>query len=142
MSFLFASPDTYLLHHELLNFMLITMSTQLLSGPSLGPDNVHPFIDAAMAQVTKRNFPFFSSDLDLHIFKYYNWYIKLLVYLQESSLAGLVVRKLLVSFITRPHFSVLRAAYNIFSEGNQAGVLQRVGSAAGMEMLLVLIFLP
>ncbi|KAL4588418.1 hypothetical protein LXL04_001306 [Taraxacum kok-saghyz] len=42
------SPKTYLLHHELLNFMLIAMSTQLLSGPSPGPNDVHPFIDAAM----------------------------------------------------------------------------------------------
>ncbi|KAI7756147.1 hypothetical protein M8C21_023994 [Ambrosia artemisiifolia] len=44
------SPKTYLLHHELLNFMLIAMSTQLLCGPSPGPNDVHPFIDAAMSQ--------------------------------------------------------------------------------------------
>ncbi|KAL8234505.1 hypothetical protein R6Q59_020605 [Mikania micrantha] len=44
------SPKTYLLHHELLNFILIAMSTQLLSGPSPGPNDVHPFIDAAMSQ--------------------------------------------------------------------------------------------
>ncbi|BBG92377.1 hypothetical protein Prudu_000099 [Prunus dulcis] len=44
------SPDTYLLHLELLNFMLIAMSTQLLSGPSPGPEDVNPFIDAAMSQ--------------------------------------------------------------------------------------------
>ncbi|PIN06670.1 Proteins containing regions of low-complexity [Handroanthus impetiginosus] len=44
------SPGTYLLHHELLNFMLIAMSTQLLSGPSPGPNDTHPFIDAAMIQ--------------------------------------------------------------------------------------------
>ncbi|KAJ0035372.1 hypothetical protein Pint_24740 [Pistacia integerrima] len=44
------SPQTYLLHQELLNFMLIAMSTQLLSGPSPGPKDVHPFIDAAMAE--------------------------------------------------------------------------------------------
>ncbi|KAK2980650.1 hypothetical protein RJ640_011458, partial [Escallonia rubra] len=44
------SPETYLLHHELLNFMLIAMSTQLVSGPSPGPDDVHPFTDAAMVQ--------------------------------------------------------------------------------------------
>lgn len=31
--------------------MLITMSTQLLSGPSPGPKDVNPFIDAAMVQV-------------------------------------------------------------------------------------------
>nr|XP_043626405.1 dymeclin [Erigeron canadensis] len=44
------SPNTYLLHLELLNFMLIAMSTQLLSGPSPGPNDVHPFIDAAMSE--------------------------------------------------------------------------------------------
>ncbi|OIW12485.1 hypothetical protein TanjilG_04649 [Lupinus angustifolius] len=44
------SPDTYLLHLELLNFMIIAMSTQLLCGPSPGPDDVNPFLDAAMAQ--------------------------------------------------------------------------------------------
>ncbi|CAA0829092.1 Unknown protein [Striga hermonthica] len=44
------SPGTYLLHHELLDFMLIAMSTQLLSGPSPGLDDKHPFIDAAMVQ--------------------------------------------------------------------------------------------
>lgn len=46
-----SSNDTYLLHSELLNFMLIAMSTQLLSGPSPGLADVNPFIDAAMAQV-------------------------------------------------------------------------------------------
>ncbi|KAI3737303.1 hypothetical protein L2E82_27300 [Cichorium intybus] len=30
--------------------MLIAMSTQLLSGPSPGPNDVHPFIDAAMSE--------------------------------------------------------------------------------------------
>ncbi|KAK7279271.1 hypothetical protein RJT34_24318 [Clitoria ternatea] len=44
------SPNTYLLHLELLNFMIIAMSTQLLCGPSPGPDDVNPFLDAAMAQ--------------------------------------------------------------------------------------------
>ncbi|KAK2647098.1 hypothetical protein Ddye_022293 [Dipteronia dyeriana] len=44
------SPDTYLLHQELLNFMHIAMSTQLLYGPSPGPSDVHPFIDATMAE--------------------------------------------------------------------------------------------
>ncbi|XP_068649972.1 uncharacterized protein [Aristolochia californica] len=43
------SPHTYLLHHELLNFMIVALSTQLCgSSPSLG--DVHPFIDAAMVQ--------------------------------------------------------------------------------------------
>ncbi|RDX70979.1 Dymeclin [Mucuna pruriens] len=44
------SPDTFLLHLELLNFMIIAMSTQLLCGPSPGPNDVNPFLDAAMAQ--------------------------------------------------------------------------------------------
>lgn len=44
------SPHTCLLHHELLNLMLTAMSTQLRSGPSPGPKDVHPFIDAAMIQ--------------------------------------------------------------------------------------------
>lgn len=44
------SPHTCHLHHELLNFMLVAMSTQLRSGPSPGPKDVHPFIDAAMEQ--------------------------------------------------------------------------------------------
>ncbi|KAG5236613.1 dymeclin [Salix suchowensis] len=44
------SPNTYLLHQELLNFMLVAMSTQLLYGPAPGPTDMNPFIDAAMAQ--------------------------------------------------------------------------------------------
>ena len=45
------SANTYLLHLELLNFMIIAMSTQLLCGPSPGSNDVNPFLDAAMAQV-------------------------------------------------------------------------------------------
>ncbi|XP_027156553.1 uncharacterized protein LOC113757503, partial [Coffea eugenioides] len=92
------STNTYLLHHELLNFMLIAMSTQLLSGPSPGPDDSHPFIDAMMVQ--------------------------------ESSLVSLVVSKLLLNYIRRPNFPIDSSSYSIFSEVNQTGVLQRVGSAA------------
>uniref|UniRef100_A0A7N0ZW86 Dymeclin n=1 Tax=Kalanchoe fedtschenkoi TaxID=63787 RepID=A0A7N0ZW86_KALFE len=44
------SPGTYVLHHELLDFLLVTMSTQLLAGPSPGPEDVNPFIDAIMGQ--------------------------------------------------------------------------------------------
>nr|KYP74983.1 Dymeclin [Cajanus cajan] len=44
------SPDTVILHIELLNFMIIAMSTQLLCGPSPGPNDVNPFLDAAMVQ--------------------------------------------------------------------------------------------
>ncbi|GMP77169.1 hypothetical protein CsSME_00033536 [Camellia sinensis var. sinensis] len=97
------SPNTYLLHQELLNFMLVAMSTQLLSGPSPGPKDIHPFIDMAMVQ--------------------------------ESSFVGLVVRKLLLNYIMRPHFALNTASYDMFSEGNQPGVLQRVGSAAASFVL-------
>lgn len=45
-----ASAHSYL-HHEVLDFILVTMSTQLRSGPCPGPKDVHPFIDAAMSQV-------------------------------------------------------------------------------------------
>ncbi|KAF5949796.1 hypothetical protein HYC85_011789 [Camellia sinensis] len=78
--------------------MLVAMSTQLLSGPSPGPKDIHPFIDMAMVQ--------------------------------ESYFVGLVVRKLLLNYIMRPHFALNTASYDMFSEGNQLGVLQRVGSAA------------
>lgn len=51
--------------------------------------------------------------------------------MQESSLVGTVVRKLLLNYMMRPKFSN-GVPYTIYSEGNQPGVLQRVGSAAGM----------
>ncbi|CAN1808140.1 DYM [Linum perenne] len=44
------SPNTYGLHHELLNFMFVAMSTQLLYGPTPAPSDMNPFIDAAMTQ--------------------------------------------------------------------------------------------
>lgn len=44
------SLESCYLHHELLNLMLVLMSTQLCSGPSPEPKDVHPFIDAAMLQ--------------------------------------------------------------------------------------------
>ncbi|KAJ6897505.1 hypothetical protein NC652_024335 [Populus alba x Populus x berolinensis] len=92
------SPKTYLLHHELLNFMLVAMSTQLLYGPAPGPTDMNPFIDAAMAQ--------------------------------ESSLVGLVVRRLLLNYIIRPRIPYNSTSYPVFSGGSQPGVLQRVSSAA------------
>ncbi|KAJ4722539.1 Dymeclin [Melia azedarach] len=98
------SPHTYRLHQELLNFMLVAMSTQLLSGPSPGPKDVHPFIDAAMAE--------------------------------ENSLVSSLVRKLLLNYITRPRIPLNNASYSIFSEVNQPGVLQRVGSVAATFVLL------
>ncbi|KAL9237650.1 hypothetical protein vseg_012172 [Gypsophila vaccaria] len=45
-----ASPHTYQLHCELRNFMMVSMSTQLLCGPSPGPKDVHPFANAVMLQ--------------------------------------------------------------------------------------------
>ncbi|KAK8511106.1 hypothetical protein V6N13_013518 [Hibiscus sabdariffa] len=98
------SPTTSLLHQELLNFVLVAMSTQLLSGPTPGPKDVNPFLDAAMSQ--------------------------------ESLLVNLVVRRLLLSYIMRPHLPSSGAAYSIFSEESQQGVLQRVGSAAANLVLL------
>ncbi|KAK3162092.1 hypothetical protein QOZ80_1BG0085270 [Eleusine coracana subsp. coracana] len=44
------SPESCYLQHELLNLMLVLMSTQLCSGPSPEPKDVHPFIDMAMLQ--------------------------------------------------------------------------------------------
>ncbi|CAL5434993.1 unnamed protein product [Camellia sinensis] len=58
---------------------------------------------------------------------------------QESSFVGLVVRKLLLNYIMRPHFALNTASYDMFSEGNQSGVLQRVGSAAGMVVYLIML---
>ncbi|KAL8481656.1 hypothetical protein ACS0TY_027966 [Phlomoides rotata] len=98
------SPGTYLLHQELFNFIVIAMSTQLLSGPTPGPNDTHPFIDAVMAQ--------------------------------ESTLVNTVVCKLLLNYIRRPQFPVNSSSSIIFSEGNQPGVLKRVGSAAANLMLL------
>ncbi|XP_051129403.1 uncharacterized protein LOC127250263 isoform X2 [Andrographis paniculata] len=98
------SPETYLLHHELLNFMLIAMSTQLRSGPSPGLNDVHPFLDAAM--------------------------------LQESSLVNLVVRKLMHNYIMRTKVPLNSSIYAILYEGNQDGILKKVGSAAANLMLL------
>ncbi|KAL6007239.1 hypothetical protein ACLOJK_032735 [Asimina triloba] len=98
------NPQTCLLHYELLNLMLVAMSTQLRYGPSPGPKDVHPFIDAAMTQ--------------------------------EGALAGALVRRLLLNYITRPRVPLNGPAYALFSEGSQPGVLQKVGSAAASFVLL------
>ncbi|KAL3812564.1 hypothetical protein ACJIZ3_013832 [Penstemon smallii] len=94
------SPGTYLLHLELLNFMVIAFSTQLLAGPSPGPSDTNPFIDAAMVQ--------------------------------DSSLVNLVVRQLLLNYITRPRFLSNSSSYTTFSYGTQPGVLRRVAAATLM----------
>ncbi|XP_074559605.1 uncharacterized protein LOC141815558 isoform X1 [Curcuma longa] len=97
------SPQSCLLHHELLNLMLVAMSTQLCSGPSPTPKDVHPFIDAAMHQ--------------------------------ESTVVVSTVHKLFLNFITRPQFPFDGSTY-ISPEGNQIGVLRRVGSVAANFVLL------
>ncbi|XP_026446559.1 dymeclin-like isoform X2 [Papaver somniferum] len=99
------SSHTFHLHHEVMNFMLVAMSSQLRSGPTPGPNDVHPFIDAAMIQ-------------------------------QDSSVVGLVVRRLLLNYITRPQVPLNAASYSVFSEEGQPGVLQKVGSAAANLVLL------
>lgn len=101
-----ANPHSCLLHHELLNFMLVAMTTQLRSGPSPGPKDVHPFIDSAM--------------------------------IQEATVVTSVVRRLLLNFITRPRIPFNSTSYPVYSDGNQPGVLQRVGSAAGMLVFIIL----
>ncbi|KAK4381769.1 Dymeclin [Sesamum angolense] len=59
---------------------------------------------------------------------------------QESSLVHVVVRQLL-NYIIRPRFSVNSLSSRILSEGNQPGVLRRVGSAAANLMLLPLSYI-
>ena len=59
-----ASPNSYVLHQKLLNFMIVAMSIQLLSGPSPGPRDANPFIDAAMSQVTSSLIFFFIFCID------------------------------------------------------------------------------
>ncbi|WCJ23861.1 hypothetical protein M5689_005863 [Euphorbia peplus] len=98
------SSKTYMLHQELLNFMLVAMSTQLLYGPSPGLADMNPFIDAAMNQ--------------------------------DNTLVCLVVRRLLLNYIVRPHFPINSASYPLFSDDSQPGVLQRAGSAAATFVLL------
>ncbi|KMZ75914.1 hypothetical protein ZOSMA_109G00040 [Zostera marina] len=44
------SPHSCLLHHELLNFIIVAMSTQLRLGPIPELNDMHPFIDAVMDQ--------------------------------------------------------------------------------------------
>lgn len=51
-----------------------------------------------------------------------------------------VVHRLLLNYIMRPRIPLNSASYSIFSETNQPGVLQRVGSAAGMFLSLRHIF--
>lgn len=53
---------------------------------------------------------------------------------QESALVGSVVRRLLLNYITRPRIPSNGAAFPIFAEESQPGVLQKVGSAAGKAL--------
>lgn len=59
--------------------------------------------------------------------------------LQESELVVSLVHKLLLNFITRPHFSFDGSTSPFSPEGNQVGVLQRVGSVAGNIFLSILL---
>ena len=52
--------------------------------------------------------------------------------MQEGTVVTSVVRRLLLNFITRPRIPFSGTGYPVYSDGNQPGVLQRVGSAAGM----------
>ena len=60
---------------------------------------------------------------------------------QESLLVNSVVRRLLLNYITRPRIPLNSASYPVFSDSIQPGVLQRVGSAAGMLRLLIFVTL-
>lgn len=131
-SFFDSSPNTYLLHLELLNFMLIAMSTQLLCGPSPGPNDVNPFLDAAMTQVRRGNCNMKLGLMSYSILADSKFSVGVLLFLQDSSLVSSFVRRLLLNYITRPSIPFNRASYSIFNEGSQSSVLQRVGSAAGM----------
>ena len=54
-----------------------------------------------------------------------------------------MVRRLLLNYIMRPRVpSSSAASYSIFSEESQPGVLQRVGSAAGMVFSLMFSLIP
>lgn len=102
--------------------MLVAMSTQLLAGQSPGPKDANPFIDAAMAQVSKYCIGRLSAFFILHTSSFVN--------LQESSLVSLVVQRLLLNYMIWPRVPFGGASYPT-SDDSQAGVLQRVGSAAG-----------
>lgn len=56
---------------------------------------------------------------------------------QESAVVASTVRKLLLNFITRPRFPFDGSTYPFSPEGNQSGVLQRVGSVAGNIVLSI-----
>ncbi|KAJ7522567.1 hypothetical protein O6H91_18G017800 [Diphasiastrum complanatum] len=52
------NPNSYLLQLELVNLLLVMMSTQLYSGPAEGPVGAHPFLDAAIMQESALVGPF------------------------------------------------------------------------------------
>lgn len=130
----------WLLHHELLNFMLIVMSTQLLYWPSPGPSDTNPFIDAAMVQVSGWPLALFLA-LSSELFRSCNLIMDVFHNLLESSLVNFVVGRLLLNYIVQPCIPFNSASYPVFYGGNQPGVLQRVGSAAHMMFLLELLFI-
>lgn len=49
-----------------------------------------------------------------------------------------VVRRLLLNYITRPHVPINGSSYLLLSDNKQPGVLQRVGTAAGMIVFFIL----
>lgn len=135
------SPNTYFLHLELLNFMIIAISTQLLCGPSPGPNDVNPFLDAAMAQVRSWNL-----NIELRLFSWAvlqraNFKLVHCNLLQDSHLVTSVVCNLLLNYITRPRVPFNRASYSIFYDRSQNSVLKRVGSAAGMVTNYSILFM-
>ncbi|CAI9287613.1 unnamed protein product [Lactuca saligna] len=119
------SPKTDLLHHELLNFMLIIMSTQLLSGPSPRPNDVHPFIDATMSENGIEILPPYPINNDIlqtwNLMDSYGTEFPPYLATKHS------LRMLIVSF-----------SYTLLSEENQLGVLKRAGSATANIVLLPL----
>lgn len=51
--------------------------------------------------------------------------------MEKKDVINLVVRRLLLNYISRSQFPSTTASYEIFAEEIQPGVLQRVGSVAG-----------
>jgi dymeclin len=112
--------------------MLVLMSTQLCSGPSPEPKDVHPFIDAAMLQV-QLELPMYS-DLFPNILEINLNCVSMLhnssIPLQDSTIVVSVVQNLLLNFVTRPKFPA-DGQHPVFSDDDRPSVLQRVSSAAG-----------
>jgi hypothetical protein len=133
------SSNTYLLHHELLNFMLIAMSTQLLYWLSPGPSDTNPFIDAAMVQVSGWPLALFFV-LSSELFRSYNLFMDVFHNLLESSLVNLVVGRLLLNYIVQHCIPFNSTSYPVFSDKSQPGALQRVGSVLCFQVWVIFIY--